>query len=183
MSIYRIVDLFISCRLCFLCYFYFICHFFRLLSTIFGLLKHQQSVIRFEVWICIQLCLAEFNGKTKFEGCKVWHSWKITADRRGKRRKIFSYGWKKSDMVRKLLRLEGDKRYSWEKSDMVGKILRIQGGNAWKYSQMVGKSLTWSENYSGWKAPNSNMVEKFPQGVRKCLPLHRSFSLFHPSYR
>jgi hypothetical protein len=82
-------------------------------------------------------------------------------------------------MVRKLLRMEGDKRYGWEKSNMVGKLLRIQGG---KDSYMVGKSLTWSENYSVWKATNSNMVGNFPQGVRKCLALHRSFSLFNPSH-
>jgi hypothetical protein len=66
---------------------------------------------------------------------------------------------------------------------MVGKLLRIQGGNDWKYSHMVGKSLTWSENYSGWKATNSNMVGNFPQGVRKGVPSHRTFSLSHPSYR
>jgi hypothetical protein len=66
---------------------------------------------------------------------------------------------------------------------MVGKLLRIQGGNDWKYSHMVGKSLTWSENYSGWKATNSNMVGNFPQGVRKGVPSHRTFSLVHPSYR
>jgi hypothetical protein len=48
---------------------------------------------------------------------------------------------------------------------------------------MVGKSLTWSENYSGWKATNSNMVGNFPQGVRKGVPSHRTFSLLHPSYR
>ncbi len=96
----------------------------------------------------------------------------------------FRYGWKKSDMVGKLLRMEGGKfRYGWKKSDMVGKLLRIQGGNDWKYSHMVGKSLTWSENYSGWKATNSNMVGNFPQGVRKDVPSHRTFSLFHPSYR
>ena len=98
--------------------------------------------------------------------------------------KIFPYGWKKSDMVGKLLRMEDNKfRYGWKKSDMVGKLLRIQGGNDWKYSHMVGKSLTWSENYSGWKATNSNMVGNFPQGVRKGVPSHRTFSLVHPSYR
>ncbi len=87
-------------------------------------------------------------------------------------------------MVGKLLRMEGDKfRYGWKKSDMVGKLLRIQGGNNWKYSHMVGKGMTWSENYSGWKATNSNMVGNFPQGVRKGVPSHRTFSLSHPSYR
>jgi len=112
------------------------------------------------------------------------HKHQITADKRGKQLKIFPYGWKKSDMVGKLLRMEGDKfRYGWKKSDMVGKLLRIQGGNDWKYSHMVGKSLTWSENYSGWKATNSNMVGNFPQGVRKGVPSHRTFSLVHPSYR
>ena len=132
----------------------------------------------------VKLCEAEFNGKTKFEGCKVWHSWKITTDRGGKRLKILPYGWKKSDMVGKVLRMEGDKfRYGWKKSDMVGKLLRIQGGNDWNYSHMVGKSPTWSENYSGWKATNSNMVGNFPQGVRKGVPSHRTFSLLHPSYR
>ena len=80
--------------------------------------------------------------------------------------------------------MEGNKfRYGWKKSDMVGKLLRIQGGNDWKYSHMVGKSLTWSENYSGWKATNSNMVGNFPQGVRKGVLSHRTFSLVHPSYR
>jgi len=68
------------------------------------------------------------------------------------------------------------------KSDIVGKLLQIEGGNDEKYSHMVGKSLTWLENYCGWKATNSNIVGNFPQGVRKCFPLHRSFSLFHPSY-
>ncbi len=48
---------------------------------------------------------------------------------------------------------------------------------------MVGKSLTWTENYSGWKATNSDMVGNFPQGVRKGVPSHRTFSLVHPSYR
>jgi hypothetical protein len=58
------------------------------------------------------------------------HQHQITADKRGKRLKIFPYGWKKFDMVGKLLRMEGDKfRYGWKKSDMVGKLLRIQGGN------------------------------------------------------
>ncbi len=151
MSIYRIVDFFILCRLCFLCYYYFICHFFLFIILHFGLHQHQHQ---------------------------------ITADKRGKRLKIFPYGWKKSDMVGKLLWMEGDKfRYAWKKSDMVGKLLRIQGGNDWKYSHMVGKSLTWSENYSGWKATISNMVGNFPQGVRKGVPSHRKFSLVHPSYR
>ena len=31
-----------------------------------------------------------------------------------------------------------------------------------KYSHMVGKSPTWSENYCGWKATNSDMVGKSP---------------------
>ncbi len=48
---------------------------------------------------------------------------------------------------------------------------------------MVGKSPTWPENYSGWKATNSDMVGNFPQGVRKGVPSHRTFSLLHPSYR
>jgi hypothetical protein len=48
---------------------------------------------------------------------------------------------------------------------------------------MVGKSPTWSENYSGWMAANSDMVGNFPQGVRKGVPSHRTFSLVHPSYR
>jgi hypothetical protein len=37
---------------------------------------------------------------------KVRHGWKITADRRGKGLKLFPYGWKKSDMVGKLLQIE-----------------------------------------------------------------------------
>ncbi len=37
---------------------------------------------------------------------KVRQGWKITADGRGKRLKIFPYGCKKSDMVGKLLRIE-----------------------------------------------------------------------------
>ncbi len=40
---------------------------------------------------------------------KVRHGWKITADTRGKRLKIFPYGWEKSDMVGKLQWMEGDK--------------------------------------------------------------------------
>jgi hypothetical protein len=94
---------------------------------------------------------------------KVRHGWKTTADRRGKWLKLFPYGWKKSDMV--------------------GKLLRIEEGKDWNYSHMVGKSPTWSENYSGWKATNSDMVGNFPQGVRKGVPSHRTFSLSHPSYR
>ncbi len=94
---------------------------------------------------------------------KVRQGWKITADRRGKWLKLFPYGWKKSDMV--------------------GKLLRIEEGKDWNYSHMVGKSPTWSENYSGWKATNSDMVGNFPQGVRKGVPSHRTFSLSHPSYR
>ena len=66
---------------------------------------------------------------------KVRHGWKITADTRGKRLKIFPYGWKKSDMVGKLQWMEGD------------------------------------------------MVGNFPQGARKSVPSHRTFSLVHPSYR
>ena len=115
----------------------------------------------------VKLCEAEFNGKTKFEGCKVWHSWKITADKRGKRLKIFPYGWKKSDIVGKLLWMEGNKfRYGWKKSDMVGKLLRIQGETTeiipiWLEKVRHGRKITvdgrrqiptwWEISLRGWE--------------------------------
>ncbi len=67
-------------------------------------------------------------------------------------------------------------RHGWKiTADTRGKRLKIFP-HGWKKSDMVG-------NYSGWKATNSNMVGNFPQGVRKGVPSHRTFSLFHPSYR
>ena len=139
MSIYRIANFFILCRLCFLCYYSFICHFFLFIILHFWVTSTSTKSNK--------ICSVDL-----YTAMLSWVQWKSTV-------------------------------WGSVKSDMVGKLLRIEEGNDWKYSHMVGKSLTWSGNYSGWKATNSNMVGNFPQGVRKGVPSHRTFSLVHPSYR
>ena len=57
-------------------------------------------------------------------------------------------------------------------ADKRGKQLKIFP-YGWKKSDMVGK-LQWME---------CDMVGNFPQGARKSVPSHRTFSLVHPSYR